>query len=246
MSPRRDVAGAELSGATRDGEAAVTNHERKRSKTESETGRGLLSERKTEHRQRFPASSLGRGVAKVRTAGYEHILMDLKAEGWGKVLEAMGIRPGDIQDELTKVVEKRPPANVDSATPAAKRVIQNAQREAIALGHGWVGTEHILLALLREQGGLAAEVLKNAGVQLEQARQQVIDMIGGVQQQGTGQTGSPFPPIPGFPGFWSRRLLRKGGRPADPLWRPTAVTLPSSPQREGSIRSLGGKRKLSA
>jgi ATP-dependent Clp protease ATP-binding subunit ClpC len=134
----------------------------------------------------------------------EHILMGLlKAEGGlaGKVLEAMGIRPGDIQDELTKVVEKRPPANVDSATPAAKRVIQNAQREAIALGHGWVGTEHILLALLREQGGLAAEVLKNAGVQLEQARQQVIDMIGGVQQQGTGQTGSPFPPIPGFPGF---------------------------------------------
>jgi ATP-dependent Clp protease ATP-binding subunit ClpC len=134
----------------------------------------------------------------------EHILLGLlKAEGGlaRRVMDGLGVQPSVIQDELKKVIEKRPPGNVDSATPGAKRVIQNAQREAMALGHGWVGTEHILLALLREQEGLAALVLKKVGLEIESAREQVINLLREIQQQGTQQGGSPFPPIPGFPGF---------------------------------------------
>ncbi len=134
----------------------------------------------------------------------EHILLGLlKAEGGlaRKVMEALGVQPSDIQNELQKLIEKRPPSNVDTATPAAKRVIQNAQREAVALGHGWVGTEHILLALLREQEGLAAQVLRKLGLEIESAREQVLSLLGDVQQQGPQQGQPPFPPIPGFPGF---------------------------------------------
>ena len=97
----------------------------------------------------------------------EHILMGLlKAEGGlaRKVLNSVGVKPSDIQDRLNKVVQKKP-RPTSTAPPAAKRVIQNAQREAVALGHGWVGTS-ISFWPCSASSGIAAQVLTKAGVEL--------------------------------------------------------------------------------
>lgn len=148
----------------------------------------------------------------------EHILMGLlRAEGGlaRKVLSAMGVDISDIRAELGKVLQKRPPADVDSATPAAKRVIRMAQEEAVALGHTWVGTEHILLALLHEEEGLAAQVLNKTGVDLDVVREQVVNLIGGILPDTTGMADTPgTPEIPGIPG--SGPHLRRGEKKRTP------------------------------
>ncbi|MFC0212853.1 ATP-dependent protease ATP-binding subunit ClpC [Paenibacillus chartarius] len=114
--------------------------------------------------------------------GTEHILLGLIREGEGiaaKALVALGLGLEKIQDEVESLIGRgqEQPSNI-AYTPRAKKVIELSMDEARKLGHTYVGTEHILLGLIREGEGVAARVLNNLGVSLNKARQQVLQLLG--------------------------------------------------------------------
>ncbi|AFC33679.1 ClpC [Paenibacillus mucilaginosus 3016] len=114
--------------------------------------------------------------------GTEHILLGLIREGEGiaaKALIALGLGLEKIQDEVESLIGRgqEQPSNI-AYTPRAKKVIELSMDEARKLGHTYVGTEHILLGLIREGEGVAARVLGNLGVSLNKARQQVLQLLG--------------------------------------------------------------------
>lgn len=117
--------------------------------------------------------------------GTEHILLGLIQEGQGvaaNVLRSMNIDLEKIRREVEKIVKAGPgtdPMPQIPFTPRAKKVVELALEEATNLGHNYIGTEHLLLALLREQEGIAAHVLMALGVKLEDVRQEVIEFLGG-------------------------------------------------------------------
>ncbi len=117
------------------------------------------------------------------TMDTEHILLGLLRETGSvgvQVLEAMGISPQMVKEELMKTMESRPRVDsVEALTPLAKRVLQVIPEEASNLGHNYVGTEHILLALLRVEEGKAAVVLTKLGADLDRAREEVVRRVGG-------------------------------------------------------------------
>ncbi|MBY7141658.1 ATP-dependent protease ATP-binding subunit ClpC [Virgibacillus sp. NKC19-3] len=120
--------------------------------------------------------------------GTEHILLGLVREGEGiaaKALESLGLEVPKIQEEVEKLigVGKKPMQSIHY-TPRAKKVVELSQDEARKLGHSYVGTEHILLGLIREGEGVAARVLNNLGVSLNKARQQVLQLLGSNESQG--------------------------------------------------------------
>jgi ATP-dependent Clp protease ATP-binding subunit ClpC len=116
--------------------------------------------------------------------GTEHILLGLTAEGEGvaaKSLQAMGISLDKVRTEVENVIgrgEDGTPSQMQF-TPRAKRVIELAFDEARQLGHPFLGTEHLLLGLIREGEGVAAQVLRNLGVDLERMRRQIAELLGG-------------------------------------------------------------------
>ncbi|HPD17313.1 MAG TPA: ATP-dependent Clp protease ATP-binding subunit [Planctomycetota bacterium] len=117
--------------------------------------------------------------------GTEHILLALVKEGTGVasvVLKKMGVELKEIRAEIEKVVERGPepvPPNQQLPyTPRAKRVLELALEEARSLGHHYIGTEHLLLGLLREQEGIAAQVLVNLGLKLEEVRDEIHNFLG--------------------------------------------------------------------
>ncbi len=114
--------------------------------------------------------------------GTEHILLGLVKEGEGiaaKALQSLNISLDKVQKEVEGLIGKgqEKPINV-SYTPRAKKVIELSMDEARKLGHTYVGTEHILLGLIREGEGVAARVLNNLGISLNKARQQVLQLLG--------------------------------------------------------------------
>ncbi len=114
--------------------------------------------------------------------GTEHILLGLIREGEGiaaKALIALGLGLEKIQDEVESLIGRgqEQPTNI-AYTPRAKKVIELSMDEARKLGHTYVGTEHILLGLIREGEGVAARVLNNLGISLNKARQQVLQLLG--------------------------------------------------------------------
>ncbi|MBO9606713.1 MAG: ATP-dependent protease ATP-binding subunit ClpC [Paenibacillaceae bacterium] len=114
--------------------------------------------------------------------GTEHILLGLIRENDGiaaKALIALGLGLEKIQDEVEALIGRgqEQPTNI-AYTPRAKKVIELSMDEARKLGHTYVGTEHILLGLIREGEGVAARVLNNLGVSLNKARQQVLQLLG--------------------------------------------------------------------
>ncbi|MBX6352491.1 MAG: ATP-dependent Clp protease ATP-binding subunit [Thermoflavifilum sp.] len=115
--------------------------------------------------------------------GTEHILLGLVREGEGiaaKALASLGVSAERVQAEVEKIIG--PGQGMTSAmtyTPRAKRVIELSIDEARKLNHSYVGTEHLLLGLIREGEGVAARVLSNLGVSLNKARQQVLQLLGG-------------------------------------------------------------------
>ncbi len=122
--------------------------------------------------------------------GTEHILLGLVAEGQGvaaKALSALGISMDKVRNEVEKVVGKGSFATQGQIgfTPRSKRVLELAIDEARQLQHTYIGTEHILLGLIREGEGIAAQILKNLGTDLESMREQVIQLLGGNVQQGS-------------------------------------------------------------
>jgi ATP-dependent Clp protease ATP-binding subunit ClpC len=115
--------------------------------------------------------------------GTEHILLGLIREGGGiaaKALEAIDISPQMIESGIEELVGKgtEDVGPIVHYTPRAKKVIELSVDESRKLGHSYIGTEHILLALIREGEGVAARVLANTGVSLNKARQQVLLLLG--------------------------------------------------------------------
>ncbi len=114
--------------------------------------------------------------------GTEHLLLGLVHEGEGvaaKVLESLGISLGAVRQQVEEIIGQgqQAPAGHFPFTPRAKKVIELAQREANDLGHNYIGTEHLLLGLVREGEGVAAQVLVKLGADLAGVRQQVVHLL---------------------------------------------------------------------
>lgn len=116
--------------------------------------------------------------------GTEHLLLGLVHEGEGiaaKALVSLGVVLEGVRQEVEEVIGQgqQAPSGHIPFTPRAKKVLELALREALQLGHNYIGTEHILLALIREGQGVGAQVLGKLGVELNQARKRVLDILGG-------------------------------------------------------------------
>ena len=114
--------------------------------------------------------------------GTEHILLGLIQEGEGhaaKALEELNINIDGVRSEVVEIIGEgqQSPSGHIPFTPRAKKVLELSLREALQLGHNYIGTEHILLGLVREGEGVAAQVLKKLGAELSQVRQTVIKLI---------------------------------------------------------------------
>src|SRR5499427_9329741 len=124
--------------------------------------------------------------------GTEHILLGLIKEGSGvaaNVLKNLEVDLRKIRLEVEKLVQSGPDMVTMCKlpqTPRAKKVIEYSMEEARNLGHNYVGTEHILLGLLREQEGVAAQVLMNLGLKLEEVREEVLNLLGHGIEAGEG------------------------------------------------------------
>ena len=116
--------------------------------------------------------------------GTEHILLGLIHEGEGVAARALTALDISLEAVRVQVVEidghgEEAPTGHIPFTPRAKKVLELSLREAMALGHNYIGTEHILLGLIREGGGVAAQVLVKLGADLTRVRQQVIQLLAG-------------------------------------------------------------------
>ncbi|MGN7477666.1 ATP-dependent Clp protease ATP-binding subunit [Solibacillus silvestris] len=130
---------------------------------------------------------------KHKEIGTEHILLGLIREGGGiaaKALEAINISPQVIESGIEELVGKgtEEVGPIVHYTPRAKKVIELSLDESRKLGHAYVGTEHILLALIREGEGVAARVLANTGVSINKARQQVLLLLGNNDANNSGNS----------------------------------------------------------
>jgi ATP-dependent Clp protease ATP-binding subunit ClpA len=115
--------------------------------------------------------------------GTEHLLLGLVHEGEGvaaKALESLGISLEAVRAQVEEIIEGTDAPNGHIPfTPRAKKVLELSLREALQLGHNYIGTEHILLGLIREGEGVAAQVLVKVGASLDRVRQQVIQLLSG-------------------------------------------------------------------
>jgi ATP-dependent Clp protease ATP-binding subunit ClpC len=135
--------------------------------------------------------------------GTEHILLGLIHEGEGvaaKALESLGISLEAVRSQVEEIIGQggSSPSGHIPFTPRAKKVLELSLREALQLGHNYIGTEHILLGLIREGEGVAAQVLVKLGADLSRVRQQVIQLLSGYQgpggsteKAGAGPSGNP-------------------------------------------------------
>ena len=116
--------------------------------------------------------------------GTEHILLGLIHEGEGvaaKALESLGISLDAVRQQVEEIIGRgqQAPSGHIPFTPRAKKVLELSLREALQLGHTYIGTEHILLGLIHEGDGVAAQVLVKLGADLNRTRQQVIWLLTG-------------------------------------------------------------------
>jgi ATP-dependent Clp protease ATP-binding subunit ClpC len=128
--------------------------------------------------------------------GTEHILLGLIHEGEGvaaKALESLGISLEAVRSQVEEIIGQgqQAPSGHIPFTPRAKKVLELSLREALQLGHNYIGTEHILLGLIREGEGVAAQVLMKLGADLSRVRQQVIQLLSGYQGKEPVTTGGP-------------------------------------------------------
>ncbi|HLS44246.1 MAG TPA: Clp protease N-terminal domain-containing protein, partial [Ornithinicoccus sp.] len=118
--------------------------------------------------------------------GTEHILLGLIHEGEGvaaKALETLDISLDAVREQVQEIIGQgqQSPTGHIPFTPRAKKVLELSLREGLQLGHNYIGTEHILLGLIREGEGVAAQVLIKLGADLNRVRQQVIQLLSGYQ-----------------------------------------------------------------
>jgi ATP-dependent Clp protease ATP-binding subunit ClpC len=128
--------------------------------------------------------------------GTEHILLGLIHEGEGvaaKGLESLGISLEAVRAQVEEIIGQgqQAPSGHIPFTPRAKKVLELSLREALQLGHNYIGTEHILLGLIREGEGVAAQVLVKLGADLNRVRQQVIQLLSGYQGKEAVTQGGP-------------------------------------------------------
>ncbi|WP_212998712.1 Clp protease N-terminal domain-containing protein, partial [Winogradskya consettensis] len=131
--------------------------------------------------------------------GTEHILLGLIHEGEGvaaKALESLGISLEGVRQQVEEIIGQgqQAPSGHIPFTPRAKKVLELSLREALQLGHNYIGTEHILLGLIREGEGVAAQVLVKLGADLNRVRQQVIQLLSGYQGKEPTASGEPAAP----------------------------------------------------
>ena len=174
--------------------------------------------------------------------GTEHILLGLIREGEGvaaAVLTNLNVDLEDIQQKIEETVKKGKAAAAAGPdlpyTSRAKKVLELAMTEARELNHSYVGTEHLLLGLLREEKGIAAQVLTDAGVNLEQSRAETLRLLGSdMPQASAGAAAASRAPRP---------RARRNPRPR-PSTTSAAIS-PSSPPKVSSTRPSGGPRRSS-
>jgi hypothetical protein len=133
--------------------------------------------------------------------GTEHILLGLIHEGEGvaaKALESLGISLEAVRQQVEEIIGQgqQAPTGHIPFTPRAKKVLELSLREALQLGHNYIGTEHILLGLIREGEGVAPQVLVRLGADLNRVRQQVIQLVHGYQGKEPAAAGAPSESAP--------------------------------------------------
>ncbi|QPK79460.1 ATP-dependent Clp protease ATP-binding subunit [Corynebacterium lizhenjunii] len=149
--------------------------------------------------------------------GTEHILLGLIHEGEGvaaKALEAMGISLEDVRREVEEIIGQgtQPPTGHIPFTPRAKKVLELSLREGLQMGHKYIGTEFLLLGLIREGDGVAAQVLTKLGADLPRVRQQVIQLLSGYEgNQNEGEAGAQGRPVGAGAGQGGGRTAPNGG-----------------------------------
>ena len=137
--------------------------------------------------------------------GTEHILLGLIHEGEGvaaKALEQMGISLEAVREQVEEIIGhgQNPPTGHIPFTPRAKKVLELSLREALQMNHSYIGTEHILLGLIREGEGIAAQVLIKLGADLNRVRTTVLALLSGYQEENGAQpatAGAPEAPSSG-------------------------------------------------
>ena len=160
--------------------------------------------------------------------GTEHILLGLLREEEGlaaRVLESLDITVEEVRAQVARIVGQGDEVTTGQIpfTPRAKKVLELALREALSLGHNYIGTEHILLGLLREEEGLAARVLESLDITVEEVRAQVARIVGQGDEVTSGQI--PFTPR-------AKKVLELALREARPSTTAVLPT-PGSPIRTG-------------
>jgi ATP-dependent Clp protease ATP-binding subunit ClpC len=154
--------------------------------------------------------------------GTEQILLGLIGEGTGvaaKVLKSMGVNLKDARVEVEKIIGRGSGfvAVEIPFTPRAKRVLELSLEEARQLGHNYIGTEHLLLGLIREGEGVAARVLENLGVDLAKVRTQVIRMLGETAEVAAGGGGKGSTKTPTLDEFGSNLTQQAADGKLDPV-----------------------------
>jgi ATP-dependent Clp protease ATP-binding subunit ClpA len=156
--------------------------------------------------------------------GTEHLLLGLVREEEGiaaRALVQLGISLQVVRDEIERVIGQGGEASPSHIpfTPRAKQVLELSQREALQLGHTYIGTEHLLLGLIREGEGVASQVLVRLGADLGRVRRQVIQLLSGdpgAEAMTGGPTGPSATRATG-PGYEAAALLRRW--PEGPIFR---------------------------
>jgi ATP-dependent Clp protease ATP-binding subunit ClpC len=148
--------------------------------------------------------------------GTEHILLGLVAEGHGvaaRALLALDVSGDDVRAQVEEIVGRaaEPITGSPPFTPRAKKVLELSLREALQLGHNYIGTEHILLGLVREGEGVASQVLSSLGVDLGRLRHEVVLLLSGATGPSGAETGPAEPePAPAECSFCGRRAPEAG------------------------------------
>ena len=166
--------------------------------------------------------------------GTEHILLGLLREEEGlaaRVLESLDITVEEVRAQVARIVGQGDEVTTGQIpfTPRAKKVLELALREALSLGHNYIGTEHILLGLVRENEGVAARILLDFDADAEKIRNEIIRMLSGPGRRQQGGGGG-------------RAARRRRARSCSTS---SAATSPSRPPRASSTRSSAARRRSS-
>ncbi|WP_342318409.1 ATP-dependent Clp protease ATP-binding subunit [Corynebacterium mayonis] len=185
--------------------------------------------------------------------GTEHILLGLIKEGEGvaaKALESMGINLEDVRREVEEIIGQgsQPVTGHIPFTPRAKKVLELSLREGLQMGHKYIGTEFLLLGLIREGEGVAAQVLIKLGADLPRVRQQVIQLLSGYEG-GEGQNPEAPQQGGGFAGAGAGGAMGGGGRGGQQGERSNSLVLDqfgrnlTAAAREGKLDPVVGRDK---